>query len=299
MADGKVDAGVAFGEAPTVVVEADDHPRLVALCQQALGVSTQRAKLRSAGLSEAQVRSALMPSASNVERLHADREHRIAASLSVSIVLYILLLVLMMQVANGTAIEKSNRISEVLLAIVRPGALLFGKVLGVTITGLIVLVAAVLPVVVKQALGGDLPVGLGPAVAGGAVWFVLGLVIYLTLAGALGALVERQEEVGTVVSPLMALLIGTFVLVQIAPTSTAVGVLAYVPLSAPLVVPVRLAAGTSSPIEVIGSLLIGIATAVLLARFAAVVYQRAIVRTGRRLHVRDLFGNRRAMSSRG
>ena len=28
---------------------------------------------------------------------------------------------LMIQVANGTAIEKANRISEVLLAIVRPG----------------------------------------------------------------------------------------------------------------------------------------------------------------------------------
>ena len=53
-----------------------------------------------------------------------------------SIVLYLLLFMLMIQVANGTAIEKANRISEVLLAIVRPGALLFGKVIGVGIIGL-------------------------------------------------------------------------------------------------------------------------------------------------------------------
>jgi ABC-2 type transport system permease protein len=290
--DGRADAGVLFDDPPVVIADANDHPQLVAASQQALAVIAQEARLRSAGLSAAQVRSALAPAGAGVDHLHADRERRVAASFSVSIVLYILLLVLMMQVANGTAIEKSNRISEVLLAIVRPGALLFGKVLGVTITGVIVLLAAVLPVVVKQALGGNLPDGLGAAVLGGAVWFVLGLVIYLTLAGALGALVERQEEVGTAVTPLMALLIGTFVVVEVAPTSTAVAVLAYVPLCAPLVVPVRLASGASSPVEVVGSLAIGVVTAVVLARVAAVVYRRAIVRTGRRLHLRDVVTSR-------
>ena len=36
-----------------------------------------------------------------------------------SLVLYLVLLMLMIQAANGTAIEKSNRISEVLLPIVQ------------------------------------------------------------------------------------------------------------------------------------------------------------------------------------
>src|SRR3546814_19716449 len=98
---------------------------------------------------------------------------------------------LMIQVANGTAIEKSNRISEVLLAIVRPGALLFGKVLGVSIVGILTLAAAIVPVLVKLLSGGDLPDGLGGGLAGGAAWFVLGLATSLVAAGALGALVGR------------------------------------------------------------------------------------------------------------
>ena len=44
-------------------------------------------------------------------------------------------------------------LSEVLLAIVRPCALLFGKVIGVGIVGVDTLLCAVLPVVVKLALG--------------------------------------------------------------------------------------------------------------------------------------------------
>ena len=53
---------------------------------------------------------------------------------------------LMIGVANGTAIEKANRISEVLLAIVRPAALLFGKVIGVGVIGILTILAGAIPV---------------------------------------------------------------------------------------------------------------------------------------------------------
>ena len=77
-------------------------------------------------------------------------------------VLYLLLIGLTISVANGVAIEKSNRISEVLLAIVPPRPLLFGKVAGVGIMGLATLAFGVVPVVVRVLLGGGLPSGFGP-----------------------------------------------------------------------------------------------------------------------------------------
>jgi ABC-2 type transport system permease protein len=120
------------------------------------------------------------------------------------------------------------------------------------------------------------------------VWFLLGLALYLTIAGALGALVERQEEASSAVSPLMAVLIGTFVLLETGPDSPVTAVLAYVPLSSPLVEPARLAAGASSPTEVIGSLLVSLVAVAIAFRFASVVYGRAIVRTGRRLKVGEI-----------
>jgi ABC-2 type transport system permease protein len=290
---GDVDVAVVAGEQPTIIVRADQHDRLVGAVQQALAVDALSHRLTAAGLTPDQVQQALTTPAARVDRLDPGQASRFGASLAISLVLYLLLLTLMMQVANGTATEKANRISEVLLAIVRPGSLLFGKVVGASATGMVALLAGLLPVVTKLAIGGDLPAGLGSAVAAGALWFVLGLALYLTLAGALGALVERQEEAGSAVSPLMFMLIGTFVVMQGGANSRVGSVLAYVPFSSPLVVPARLAIGASSPIEVVGSLVIGVATILLAARFGAVVYSRAIVRTGRRLKLGEVLGRAR------
>ena len=285
---GRVALGLVTGDRPTIIVRANDHDRLVGAVQQALAVDSLSGRLVEAGLAPDRVQQALATPAATIDRLDPGKAGRFEASLAISLVLYLLLLTLMIQVANGTAVEKANRISEVLLAVVGPGSLLFGKVLGVSVTGIVTLLAGLLPVLAKMAIGGDLPAGLGGAVAAGALWFVLGLALYLTLAAALGALVERQEEAGSAVSPLMFMLIGTFVVMQGGAESPLGAVLAYVPFSSPLVVPARLAIGASSPVEVVGSLAIGIASVMLVSRFGAAVYARAIVRTGRRLKLREV-----------
>jgi ABC-2 type transport system permease protein len=283
-----VDIAVAGGSRPRVIFRSGVNDRLRAAVQQALGQASARARLEQAGLSPSEVRAVLRAPAPVVQELDAGRSDRRAAAAIVSILLYLLLLTLMIQVANGTAIEKSNRISEVLLAIVRPGSLLFGKVIGVGLIGLLTLLGGVLPVVVKLVAGGDLPEGLGGAMAGGAAWFVLGLALYLTLAGALGALVERQEEAGSAVAPLSMLLIGSYLVGQSAPESPVARVLAYIPLSSPIVMPSRLALGESSGTEIVVSLALLLASVVVVGRVGATVYRRAVVRTGRRLKLREV-----------
>jgi ABC-type Na+ efflux pump permease subunit len=126
------------------------------------------------------------------------------------------------------------------------------------------------------------------ALVGGALWFVLGIALYLTSAGALGALVDRQEEVGSAVSPLMVILIVSYLVGQSAPESAVGSVLAYIPFTSPMVMPERIALGVASPIEVAASLLIGVITVVVVARLASAIYLRAIVRTGSRTHLRQL-----------
>jgi ABC-2 type transport system permease protein len=191
-------------------------------------------------------------------------------------------------VANGTAIEKANRISEVLLATVRPPALLFGKVLGVGLAGLLTISAGAAPVAVKVLVGGDLPAGAGSAVLGGLAWFALGLALYLTIAASLGALVERQEETGSVIAPLSMLLVGTYFVAQSAADTPLGTVMAYFPLTSPLIMPSRLALGVASPFEVVASLVLGIVAVVVVCRVGAVVYRRGIVRTGRRLRLSEV-----------
>ena len=184
----------------------------------------RRSRSSEAGLTQAEVDGApcraRRPGSCS---LAEDESSRRGSAFIVSIVLYLLLLMLMIQVANGTAIEKANRISEVLLAIVRPGALLFGKVLGVGHRRVrVTLLVGLLPVA-REARCRRRPARRASARRSSAArpWFLLGVALYLTTAGALGALVERQEEAGSVVSPLTFLLIGTYLVAQSASDTVA------------------------------------------------------------------------------
>ncbi len=286
--DEQADAGALVGPPAEVIVRGDGSDRLIALLQQGLATDALASELSAAGLDDAEVREVLTAPTPEVVRLEADSSGRQAAAVLMSIVLYLVLFTLMLQVANGTAIEKANRISEVLLAIVRPGALLFGKVLGVGTIGLLTLLVAALPVVVKLVVGGDLPEGTAAAVSVGAAWFLLGMALYLTLAGVLASLVERQEEAGSVVTPLIMILVGGYLVAQSAADSPLGTVLAYLPLTSSLIMPSRLALGVSSPAEMVLSLLIGLAALAAILRWGSVVYRRAIVRTGRRLRLREV-----------
>ncbi len=293
-----VDLAVVAGGERNTIVAGSGNDALVAMVQQALTRESVRSRLEQLGVPGSEVDNVLAAPPPAVERLDPDSNERRAASGAISTLLYILLLSLSVQVATGTAIEKANRISEVLLAIVRPGALLFGKVVGVGIVGLATLACAIVPVLVKGAVGGDLPEGLGAAVVGSAPWVLIGSALYLTLGGALGALVERQEEAGSAVMPLTLALVGSFFVAQGAPESPLASVLAYFPLTSPLVMPARIAVGAATPLEMAISAGVGVAAVALVVRMGAVVYRRAIVRTGRRLKLREVLrtsaGTRRA-----
>ena len=288
VSDEEVDLAVVPGDPAEVVVQAGEQQALLGSVRQALSAQAVTTSLEAAGLSPDEARAALDQDPARVVEVDADSASRRLASFAVSLVLYLLLVTLMVQVANGIAVEKSNRISEVLLAIVRPGSLLFGKVLGIGLTGTLTLAAAIVPVTVGLAVGGDLPDGLAGALVGGAAWFVLGLALYLTVAGAMGALVERQEEAGSVITPLTALLVGALLVSQGGPDSPLGTVLAYVPLTSPLLVPTRIAVGAASPTELVVSLVLLVGAIALAGRVGSTIYARAIVRTGRRLHLRDV-----------
>lgn len=269
--DGQVDAAL-IEDSPLLAVTRDDpSDTLVTVLLQAASVdlaATPPLRFESVDTGEA--------------------DERRGVAFGASIVLYMSLLTVTIQVANGTAIEKSSRISEVLLAVVRPGTLLFGKVVGVGLVSLAGVMALVVPVVGKGLLGGSLPSSAIPAVGVAMVWFLLGLALWAPVAGMAGSLVERQEEVGTAVQPMTVIMVGAF-FVSTSAADTVVGaVLAWFPLTSPIVEPARLVTGESSALEAGGSIVLLVIAAAVAVRFGGVIYRRAIVRTGRRLKVRDL-----------
>jgi ABC-2 type transport system permease protein len=288
--DGDVDLAVVLGEPPSMVVD-EQTSSLVTIVREIVTTLAATRAMTDAGIDPGAVSAAFTAAAPTIDLVDQERESRRGAAFALTVVLYLVIIILTSQVASAVAVEKSNRVSEVLLAIVPPRSMLYGKVIGVACIGVITLLAGIAPVAVRYAFGGDLPEQLLSTLAASGLWFVGGLALYLTMAGGLGAMVARQEEVGAVVTPLTMLLVAGY-LASLTASDSAVGVvLAYVPLTSPLVEPYRIAIGEGSWPEYVISLLILAIAVALVGRLSATVFRRAIVRTGRRLRFRDLWSH--------
>jgi ABC-2 type transport system permease protein len=218
---------------------------------------------------------------------------------STSIIGVILIFVMLNQYLTWTLIgvmeEKSSRVIEVLLAAVRPIQLLTGKVLGI---GLMAMAQATLILVfavsLSSAVGSDLLKGTGPGdLLASLVWLMLGYGFYCWVYAAAGSMAARQEQVQSLAFPLaLPMLFGYIMALTTAGTgnaSTLFKVLAYLPPTAPFAMPVLVGLGQVTWWEFTGSALLSIGSTVFVARFAARIYRRAILRTGRGIRLRDAF----------
>ena len=198
----------------------------------------------------------------------------------------------------GVMEEKSSRVVEVLLATVRPIQLLAGKVLGI---GLVALVQAGLVVafalVLAKAVGSDLLHGTAPLVlVATLVWLVLGYAFYSWVYAAAGSMAERQDQVQSLALPLSLPIIFGYVVALTAASSPnpslLVKVLAYLPPTAPFGMPVLVGSDHVTWWAFLLAVLLSIASTVAVARVAAGVYRRAVLRTGGRVRVGELLASR-------
>lgn len=294
--DGDADAALTeegpAGRLYVAVQEAGTFPVLVS---QAVVSLTLNEQLAAAGLSPDQIegiRATPPPEQVPVGRV-AD-EGRAGVGFAVGIVLYLALIFAGTTIATAVATEKSTRISEVLLAVLRPRQLLVGTVLGVGVLSLSQIAALVVPamvgVVTSDAL--DLPAVAAADVLLGVVWFAAGLLLYAFVFAALGALVDKPTDVGSATMPANVVLIGSYLLAVTVtvtdPNSWASVSASLFPLSAPLVMPVRWASGLVPGWQLVLALVLTVAAAVWLARFAAQIYARGLAQPGRRVSLREV-----------
>jgi len=221
------------------------------------------------------------------------------ATHTTSLVGLILVFVMLTQyntwVLIGVMEEKSSRVVEVILAAVRPVQLLAGKVLGI---GLVAFAQAALivvfAIVLAKAVGSDLLHGTAPLVlVSTLVWLVLGYAFYSWVYAAAGSMAERQDQVQSLAFPLSLPIIFGYIMalttVGAGSPSTFFQVLAYLPPTAPFAMPVLVGLGAVTWWQFAASVVVSIVCTVGVARLAAGIYQRAILRTGRRVQLRELF----------
>jgi ABC-2 type transport system permease protein len=283
-------------QAPRLLVEQSADGSLQAVVQGAVAQVAVARQLAAAGVTDLDVPqvevTALDPNADE----HGQRV--VTAIIGIG-VLYSLLILFGQFVAQGVVEEKSSRVVELLLATMRPWQLLAGKILGLGLLGLaqIVFIAAI---GVAGAIAFDL-VDIPGELVGTAVsvvaWFVLGYALYAAIFAVAASLVSRQEDLGTVVMPTSLVLIAGFV-VGIQASANPDGPLAlitsFIPGLSPLVMPVRMAAGSVAAWEIALSVVLMLVAIVLVVRLGGRIYSGALLRTGGKTKIREALKAERA-----
>lgn len=258
---------------------------------QAVRIRDRSAQL---GLSAQDVRTLLAPVALSSRELgNAAGSGR--GSENVALVAVVLLFFAVTMYGNlvltGVVQEKSTRVAEVLLARMKPRELLAGKVIGIGALGLgqfalVLLTAGVSVTAVDAADAPDVPVSVLTWLV---VWFVLGYAFYSVVYAAFGALASRVEDASSAAAPIAMVLGACYIAAMAAlesPDSTLTTVLSFVPASAPIVMPVRLALAAVPVWQVLAAALLTMASVWLLVRLAGRVYTGAVLRTGTHIPLR-------------
>lgn len=195
-------------------------------------------------------------------------------------------------ISTGVVEEKSSRVVEILLTSVRPRTLLLGKILGIGAFILLQFLLYIIAAVIALNVAGLwVELDLGMFIVWAVVWSVLGFFLYAILTGALASTVSRQEDLGAVTTPismfvLIPLYLGLF-LVPSQPDSTLVQVLSTIPFLSSFIMPVRQAYGVVTTPELLLAAGLALITIPLVAAIAGKIYQNSILRTGKRIPLRD------------
>lgn len=242
-------------EPDRLVFEAAVDATLHAIVAQAVFEAALPERATSLGLSVEEARKLIEPVAIRVELAvpeDEDEDDPWGVAFVATVVLLMAMSLYGQWVMVGVIEEKSNRVVEVLLAVVGPWQLLTGKVLGIMGLAIIQIGATLSALAVSLVVFEDvtLPEVAVTAIAMAVLWLVLGLLLYNFMYAAVGATATRPEDATSATVPVLApLMMGYFVaLIYVPenPDALASRALSLFPLTAPLVMPVRIASGGGS-----------------------------------------------------
>ena len=233
----------------------------------------------------------------------------------VAFLLYMMIILYGQNVLRSVLEEKTTRVAEVVMASVRPDVLLGGKVLGVGAVGLVQVAAwmagafgigyYVAPFLLRGQRTG-MAAAAGGAAAGGAfvlpaigwgfvlacvAFFFLGYILYSAMFAAAGAMVSSEQEAQQAALPVMLPLIASALLIQVTvsnPESPVARFGAWFPLTAPVLMPMRMALASVSAGEV-AAVIAGVALACVgVTWLAARIYRVGLLMYGKRPSVGEL-----------
>lgn len=219
---------------------------------------------------------------------------RIGIAYAVSIIVFIFIMNYVSIISQEIAVEKGSRIMEIILSSVSPTAHFLGKLIGILLViltqvviyiGLYFLISFVLRQLNLldsfEGLNiGELLQGSSNVVILGIVYAISGILIYTVLAGFLGSLVSKTEDVNKMITPIIFLALGGFYVGMFALNSTnnsLVRITSQIPLFTPFIMPFRVAAETVSSTEVVISIVVSVLFMAFVLWFSLLFYKSNVL----------------------
>ena len=215
----------------------------------------------------------------------------------ITFMLYLLIYMFGGNVATSVSVEKSSRVKEILITKVKPEQLLFGKVLGVGLAGLLqfLIIIGSGYLLMKLTESGsaldlfgmkiDFSILDSKIICLLAIFFILGYFFYAALFAAAGSLVSRSEEVNQATLPISILMMAGLVISFVAmihPDGTLAVVGSYIPFITPFAMFVRVGMSNSSVMEILVPTLILLISTIGVCWLSAKIYQVGVLLYGQK-----------------
>jgi ABC-2 type transport system permease protein len=285
----------------TFTPRSSEQDSIRSILAAALGTVLLREQLAHRGIVAADADTMLQPVEIVAAHLPRREDHQ-SAEVSVTVLFFLMYMVIMlygMNVARSIIEEKTSRIFEVMLATIRPAEMMAGKIIGVGSVGLtqvalwlaVGLLLARSPMATHLA-GHSLQITLtGPQVVYFFIYFILGYVFYSSIAAALGAMTNSEQELQQLNMFLILPLAFCFVMLKNVletPDGTLARVLALIPPFTPLLMYLRVCLGHPSPFEVIASIVLTSASIYAIIWVTSRIYRIGVLMYGKRPNIVEI-----------
>jgi ABC-2 type transport system permease protein len=212
--------------------------------------------------------------------------------------MYMVVLLYGMNVARSIIEEKTSRVFEVLLSTIRPSEMLAGKILGVGSVGLtqvaVWMIAAFLATASPLAshLSAAAAISISAAqIVFFVIYFVLGFLLYSSVAAALGAMTNSEQELQQLNMFLMLPLFFCMLMLPVVisnPNSVLARIVSLIPFCTPLLMNFRVSLSMPQPWEIALSIVLMIATIFAVLWVASRIYRVGILMYGKKPNLPEL-----------
>ena len=217
-----------------------------------------------------------------------------------SLVLFYAIYFCAYQVSSSITTEKTSKIMETLVTSTKPRTIVLGKTIGIGIVGFIqvAVIVAVALICAKYSL----PEGILESVLDlsqitptlgilTVIYFILGYATFALLYALTGSTVSKPEDVQAANGPVAIVAVIGFYLsyfTMMNPTSDLNVFASIFPFSSPFCMPFRIMMGIATTSQIVISIVVLLATILVIANISIKIYSNAILNYGSRVSLKDM-----------